>query len=86
MRPVRFIGYSLKCLRDFPEDARHHAGYPLDKVQRGEQPDDSKPMPAPAKPDFEPANSAHTPALAAPARTFCHPKPTPCVTPISPPW
>jgi hypothetical protein len=26
MRPVRFLGDSLKCLRDFPEDARHDAG------------------------------------------------------------
>jgi len=33
--PVRFLGDSLKCLRDFPEDARYEAGYPLDKVQRG---------------------------------------------------
>lgn len=23
MRPVRFLGNSLQCLRDFPEDARH---------------------------------------------------------------
>ena len=46
MRPVRFLGDSLKCLRDFPEDARHDAGYQLDKVQRGGQPDDFKPMPA----------------------------------------
>ena len=46
MRPVRFLGDSLKCLRDFPEDARHDAGYQLDKVQRGDQPDDFKPMPA----------------------------------------
>jgi Phage-related protein len=45
MRPVQFLGDSLKCLRDFPEDARHDAGYQLDKVQRGEQPDDFKPMP-----------------------------------------
>ena len=44
MRPVRFLGDSLKCLRDFPESARHDAGYQLDKVQRGEQPDDLKPM------------------------------------------
>ena len=28
-----------------PEDARHDAGYQLDKVQRGDQPDDFKPMP-----------------------------------------
>ena len=44
MRPVRFLGDSLKCLRDFPESARHDAGYQLDKVQRGEQPEDFKPM------------------------------------------
>ena len=44
MRPVRFLGDSLKCLREFPEDARHNAGYQLEKVQRGEQPDDFKPM------------------------------------------
>jgi phage-related protein len=43
---VCFLGDSLQCLRDFPEDARHDAGYQLDKVQRGEQPDDFKPMPA----------------------------------------
>ena len=46
MKPVRFLGDSLKCLRDFPEDARHDAGYQLDKVQRGGQPDDFKPMPS----------------------------------------
>ena len=49
MRPVRFLGDSLKRLRDFPEDARHDAGYQLDKVQRGDQPDDFKPMPAVGK-------------------------------------
>lgn len=46
MRPVYFLGDSLKYLRDFPEDARHDAGYQPDKVQRGEQPDDFKPMAA----------------------------------------
>ena len=35
--------------RDFPEDTRHDAGYQLDKVQRGEQPDEFKPMPAVGK-------------------------------------
>lgn len=44
-KQLRFLGDSLKCLRDFPEDARQDAGYQLDKVQRGEQPDDFKPMP-----------------------------------------
>lgn len=46
MKPIRFLGNALKCLRDFPEDARQDAGYQLDKVQRGEQPDDFKPMPS----------------------------------------
>ena len=39
------MGNSLKCLREFPEEARQDAGYQIDKVQRGEQPDDFKPMP-----------------------------------------
>jgi phage-related protein len=46
MKPVRFLGDSLKCLREFPEDARQDAGYQLDKVQRGLRPDDCKPMPS----------------------------------------
>ena len=46
MKLVRFVGDSLKCLREFPEDAKQDAGYQLDKVQRGEQPDDFKPMPS----------------------------------------
>ena len=46
MRPIRFLGDSLKCLRDFPQAARHDAGFQLDKIQRGEQPDDFKPMPS----------------------------------------
>ncbi len=45
MKPIRFLGDSLKCLRNFPEDARQDTGYQLDKIQRGEQPDDFKPMP-----------------------------------------
>jgi phage-related protein len=46
MKPIAFLGDSLKTLRSFPEDARQDAGYQLDKVQRGVQPDDFKPMPA----------------------------------------
>jgi phage-related protein len=45
MKSIVFIGDSLKRLREFPEDARHDAGYQLDKVQRGQTPDDCKPMP-----------------------------------------
>lgn len=46
MKPVVFVGDSLKRLREFPEDVRHDAGYQLDKVQRGQTPDDCKPMPS----------------------------------------
>ena len=45
MKPVQFLGDSLQRLRDFPTDARQDAGYQIDKVQRGLQPDDFKPMP-----------------------------------------
>lgn len=46
MKPIRFLGDSLGCVREFPEDARQDAGYQLDKVQRGLTPDDFKPMPS----------------------------------------
>ena len=49
MKPVQFLGDSLKCLRDFPEDVRMDAGYQIDKVQHGHQPDDLKPMPSVGK-------------------------------------
>lgn len=46
MKPLCFLGDSLKRVREFPQNARHDAGYQLDKLQRGEQPDDFRPMPA----------------------------------------
>lgn len=46
MKPVTFLGDSLKALRDFPDDVRQDAGYQIDRVQRGLQPDDFKPMPS----------------------------------------
>lgn len=46
MKPITFWGDSLNCLRDFPEDVRHDAGFQLDKVQCVQQPDDFKPMPS----------------------------------------
>jgi phage-related protein len=46
MTPLRFLGDSLKQLRDFPTDARQDAGYQLHKVQLGSRPDDFKPMPS----------------------------------------
>jgi phage-related protein len=46
MKPVVFVGDSLARLREFPDEARHDAGYQIDKLQRGQKPDDFKPMPA----------------------------------------
>lgn len=45
MKPVLFLGDSLDRLREFPKEARQTAGFQLDRVQHGEQPDDFKPMP-----------------------------------------
>lgn len=44
MKPLRFLGNTLECLRQFPEDARHDAGYQLEQVQHGKQPTDFKSM------------------------------------------
>ncbi len=45
IKPVEFLGDSLDRLREFPDDAKQDAGYQLDRVQNGLQPDDFKPMP-----------------------------------------
>ena len=45
MKPVRFLGDSLECLRAFPPDARNDAGYQLELVQDGRPAADFKPMP-----------------------------------------
>ena len=44
MKPITFLADSLKAVRAFPESARQDAGYQLDRLQRGLQPDDFKPM------------------------------------------
>ena len=44
VKPVEFRGDALDRLRAFPESARRAAGYQLDRVQRGYDPDDWKPM------------------------------------------
>jgi phage-related protein len=44
MKPITFIGSSLDDLRAFSPDARHLAGYQLDRVQRGMEPVHWKPM------------------------------------------
>ena len=43
-RPIEFLGDSLDALRRFPEVARRRAGYQLDRVQHGLDPDDWKSM------------------------------------------
>jgi phage-related protein len=49
MKPVRFMGDSLKCLRAFPTDARRDVGYRIEALQQGGQPADFKPMPTVGK-------------------------------------
>jgi phage-related protein len=49
VKQIVFAGDSLERLREFPDDARQDAGYQLDKVQRGQSPDDCKPMPSVGK-------------------------------------
>lgn len=43
-KPIEFRGRSLDDLRAFPLPARREAGYQLDQVQNGQEPDDWKPM------------------------------------------
>jgi phage-related protein len=42
---IAFVGSALDDLREFPIGARREAGHQLDRVQRGLEPDDWKPMP-----------------------------------------
>jgi phage-related protein len=44
VRDLKFKGSSLKDLCEFPKDARREAGYQLDRVQNGLEPEDFKPM------------------------------------------
>ncbi len=44
VRDLKFRGSSLKDLCQFPKDARREAGYQLDRVQNGLEPEDFKPM------------------------------------------
>lgn len=46
MKRIAFVGSAGDALRDFPANARREAGYQLDRVQRGLDPDDWKPMPS----------------------------------------
>jgi len=44
MKPAEFRGTALDDLRAFPENAKREAGYQIDRVQKGLEPDDFKPM------------------------------------------
>ena len=46
MKPIEFRATALDDLRAFPPSAMRDAGYQLDKVQHGLQPEDAKPMPS----------------------------------------
>ena len=43
-KPVEFQASALDDLRAFPAAARREAGYQIDRVQQGRDPDDWKPM------------------------------------------
>ena len=43
-KPLHFVGSSLGDLRAFPDEARRDAGFNLDAVQRGLEPEDWKTM------------------------------------------
>jgi len=44
VKPIVFLGDSLEVIRRFPEAARREAGFQLDRVQRGLDAYDWKPM------------------------------------------
>ena len=44
MKPITFVGDALDELRSFPIGVRREAGHQLDRVQRGLDPDNWKPM------------------------------------------
>lgn len=44
MKGIEFYGRSLDEIRDFPAAAKREAGHQLDRVQRGHDPTDWKPM------------------------------------------
>ena len=44
LKPVKFRGSALDDLRAFPVSVRREAGYQIDLVQRGRDPDDWKPI------------------------------------------
>ena len=43
-KPIEFCGSAREDLRDFPQAARREAGFQLDRIQRGLEPENWKPM------------------------------------------
>ena len=43
-KPLQFVGSSHDDLKSFPDEARRDAGFNLDFVQRGLEPENWKPM------------------------------------------
>ena len=44
MKGIKFLGTSLKVIREFPVLAKREAGHQLDRIQHGLNPTDWKPM------------------------------------------
>lgn len=44
MKHIIWLGSSYEDLLNFPKEAKQVAGYNLDKIQRGQEPSDWKPM------------------------------------------
>jgi phage-related protein len=44
MKPIEFLGDSLERIREFPSGPKREAGHQLDRIQRGLEPDDWKPI------------------------------------------
>jgi phage-related protein len=44
LKPIEFRGDSLRALKSFPDSARRRAGFQLNLVQQGRDPDDWKPI------------------------------------------
>ncbi len=44
MKPVAFLGDALEAIRAFPNAARREMGFQIDRLQRGLDPDDWKPL------------------------------------------
>ena len=43
-KPVEFLGDALETLREFPLQVRRAAGFQIDRIQRGLEPEDWKPI------------------------------------------